>query len=216
LASRSLVRDGAPVPRVLRCCTLWRARKSKRSRATGPSPTDERLASRWGYQCPRRVAPARSKRQPSEIRRWPGPRYCCRVRGRFACVLFVVLSVCGALAAGFSAGSSAAARPAGHTALVRGDVDLCISPCAVGAFGICTPSQGCVTADRVAAVNSDRRRVATVRLHHDRFKLYLVSGRYTFELLGDGKRVHGQVLEHQEVRAAAHHTAYVHFRFDVY
>lgn len=145
------------------------------------------------------------------IRRWPVPAILLsRVRGRFACVGLMAL----VLAA--SAGSSAAARPAGHTALVRGDVELCISPLAVGGFGTCTPSRGCVTADRVAAVNADRRRVATIRLHHHRFKLDLVPGRYTLELLGDGKRVHGQVFERHEIRAAAHHTIYVHFRFDVY
>jgi hypothetical protein len=83
-------------------------------------------------------------------------------------------------------------------------------------MGYCTPSQGCVTADRVVAINADRRRVATVRLHHHRFDLKLVPGRYTLELLGDGKRVHGKLFERQTVRAVAHCSVYVHFFFDSY
>jgi hypothetical protein len=124
--------------------------------------------------------------------------------------MLVLLPVCG-LAGSLSAASSAAVHAAGHSALVRVDTELCISPCGVGGVGICTPSEGCIRADRVAAIDADRRRVATVRLQHHRFKLHLVPGRYTLELLGDGKHVHGQVMQEQKVRATAQRTTYVHF-----
>jgi hypothetical protein len=129
----------------------------------------------------------------------------------------LLLGVCGALAAGFSADSDAAVRSANRTALVRGAVELCVKPCGVGGYGYCNHGpQSCVTADRVAAVDADGRRVATVHLHDHRFKLDLVPGRYTLELLGDGKHVHGQVFQRQNVRAPADRTTYVYFRFDVY
>jgi hypothetical protein len=131
-------------------------------------------------------------------------------------IMLVVLSVCGALAAVLSANSSAAVRPADRTALIRGAVELCISSCQVGGYGYCTRSQGCVTADRVAAMAGDGRLVATVHLHDHRFKLNLIPGRYTLELLGDGKHVHGQVFQRQKVRALADRTTHVYFRFQVY
>ncbi len=130
--------------------------------------------------------------------------------------MFVAVLVCGALAAGLSAGSSEAALKASRSALVRGDVQVCGSPCWVSGVGYCTSSQGCVKADRVAAIDAEERRVATVRLHHARFKLDLVPGRYTLELLGDGRREHGHVMQRKTVRAPADRTTHVHFRFDVY
>jgi hypothetical protein len=72
-----------------------------------------------------------------------------------------------------------------------------------------------VTSDRVAAVNASGRRVATQRLHRGRFELRLVPGRYTIELLGDGKRVHGQVMQRKKVWARAHRTTTVSFLFAV-
>ena len=127
--------------------------------------------------------------------------------------MYVLLVACGAIAAGFSAGSAAADGPAGRTALIKGYVRVCTAGCHVQGFGICTPSQGCVTADRVAAVNADRRRVATVHLHDHRFKLALVPGRYTLELLGDGKWVHGEVMERKKARARGYRTTAVVFSF---
>jgi hypothetical protein len=126
-------------------------------------------------------------------------------------ILCGVLAVCGMLAAGFSAGSSAAGRRANRNARVVGYVQVDGAPAGIG---VCAAPQGCVTADRVAAVGSDGHRVATVHLQDHRFTVRLVPGRYTLELLGDGKHVHGQVFERQKVRALAHHTAHIIFRFD--
>ncbi len=138
---------------------------------------------------------------------------------RRAWIVSIVLAALGALAAGLTVGASAAARPARRTAVVSGYVELCGGPapghCWKGKIGFCEAPTGCVTSDRVAAVNASGRRVATQKLHHARFKLHLVPGRYTIELLGDGKRVHGQVMQRKKVRARAHRTTTVRFLFSV-
>jgi hypothetical protein len=85
----------------------------------------------------------------------------------------------------------------------------------VGKVGFCQPPTGCVTTHRVAAVNAAGRRVATRRLRHGRFRLSLVPGHYTIELLGDGRNVHGQVMQRKKVWARAHRTTTVPFQFDV-
>jgi hypothetical protein len=132
-------------------------------------------------------------------------------------ILLALLSVCGALAAGLSGGSSAAVRRTTRTALVRGSVQVRGSDGGYEdtTFVSCTPSQGCVTSDRVAAVNAAGRRAVTVWLHHARFKLNLAPGRYTLKLLGDGKHVHGQVMQSRSALVRAHRTTTVRFRFDV-
>jgi hypothetical protein len=43
----------------------------------------------------------------------------------------------------------------------------------------------------------------------------LAPGRYTMELLGDGKRIHGRIMQRQKVTARAHRTAVVQFFFAV-
>ena len=125
-----------------------------------------------------------------------------------ACGLFVVV-----LGAGF------AARPAGRIATVAGYVQFCGGPppggCHKGVVGFCRPPEGCVTSDRVAAINAHGRRVATEELDHASFRLHLVPGRYTIELLGDGKRVHGRVLQRKKVRARTNRTTLVIFSFPV-
>jgi hypothetical protein len=131
--------------------------------------------------------------------------------------MFVVLAVCGAVGAGFSQGSSGAVHTALRTAVVRGDVERCQrfgGPCEVGWFPNCD-KQNCASGDRVAAVDAKGRLVAKVNLHHHRFRLTLVPGRDTLELLGD-RSMRGHVFQRQTLRARAHHTTYVHFRFDVY
>jgi hypothetical protein len=45
--------------------------------------------------------------------------------------------------------------------------------------------------------------------------LHLVPGRYTLELLGDGKRVHGRVMQRKRVMAQANRTTHVIFSFIV-
>lgn len=131
----------------------------------------------------------------------------------------------GVLAGGLTASGSAAAvtgspaAPRRHTAVVSGYVQLCGGPapgrCWKGEAGFCEAPRGCVTSDRVAAVNAAGRRVATQKLHHGRFKLDLVPGRYTIELLGDGRRVHGQVMQRKKIWARAHRTTAVHFFYAV-
>jgi hypothetical protein len=116
-------------------------------------------------------------------------------------------------------GISLAARPARRTAVVSGYVEWCGGPapgrCQKGKVGFCQAPRGCVTTHRVAAVNWSGRRVAVQRLRHGRFSLRLPPGRYTVELLGDGPRVRGRVMERRKITARAHRTTYVRFLFNV-
>jgi len=57
--------------------------------------------------------------------------------------------------------------------------------------------------------------MATRKLHNARFTLHIAPGRYTIELLGDGKHVHGKVMQSKKITAQAHRTTVVHFVFDV-
>ncbi len=131
----------------------------------------------------------------------------------------VLLAALGSLGAGHTVGASAATHPTRRTAVVAGYVQLCGGPapgrCWKGEIGFCQASKGCVTSDRVAAVNAAGRRVATEKLRHGRFTLRLAPGRFTIELLGDSKRVHGQVMQRKKVRARAHRTTTVPFSFAV-
>jgi hypothetical protein len=110
-------------------------------------------------------------------------------------------------------------HPATRDAVVSGYVRLCGGPapgaCRIETFGICQPPMGCVTSHRVAAINAKGRRVAVQRLHHARFRMVLAPGRYTLELLGDGKQVHGRVMQRKKVTARAHRTVVVRFLFAV-
>ena len=128
------------------------------------------------------------------------------------------LALAGGLSAGLQPASSSAARPR-RTATVAGYVQYCGGPapgrCYKGNVGFCQPPQGCVTTHRVAAFDVRGRRVATVRLYRGRFKLHLIPGRYALQLLGDGKKVHGQVMQTKKITARAHRTTAVHFMFAV-
>jgi hypothetical protein len=57
--------------------------------------------------------------------------------------------------------------------------------------------------------------VLTRKLRSARFTLHLRPGRYTLELLGDGKRVHGRVMQRKRILARPHHTTVVRFVFNV-
>lgn len=104
-------------------------------------------------------------------------------------------------------------------AVITGFVQVCGGPapgrCRVEKIGLCARPRRCVTSDRVAAINSRGRRVAAAKLSRGRFRLVLPPGRYTIRLLGDGKRVHGRVLQRKRVIARAHRTAAIRFRFNV-
>jgi hypothetical protein len=108
-------------------------------------------------------------------------------------------------------------HPPTRITLVAGYVQVCGGPapggCAERAIRICEPAGGCVISDRVAAVNVVGRVVTVQKLNHGRFRLRLTPGRYTIELLGDAKHVHGRVLQRRKVTARAHHTATVRFFF---
>ena len=134
------------------------------------------------------------------------------------------LIVCGlGVAALFAQAATGTARLAAHSpsrvAVVTGYVRVCGGPapggCRIETFGDCQPGKGCVTTDRVAAINASGERVAVQRLHHARFYMRLAPGRYTIELLGDGKLVHGRVMQHKKVVARAHRTVVVQFFFAV-
>jgi hypothetical protein len=134
-------------------------------------------------------------------------------------ILSLLALTAGALAGGLLFSGSAAARPARRTATVAGYVQLCGGPapgrCWKGKVGYCEAPRGCVTTRRVAALDASGRRVATQRLRHGRFSLRLLPGHYTIELLGDGRRVHGKVMQSKKVWARAHRTAHVRFLFAV-
>jgi hypothetical protein len=111
------------------------------------------------------------------------------------------------------------AAPSGPAdAIIEGDVLFCggsetIPPrqgCPVEIMHLCSP-EGCITADRVAVIDAHRARVASQRLRNARFRLHVRPGTYTVELVGDGKRVHGRVLESERVVVRVGHTTVVEF-----
>lgn len=134
-------------------------------------------------------------------------------------IVSILLAASGLLAAGLTVSALAADGQARRTAVVSGYVQLCGGPapgrCWKGKVGFCQAPKGCVTSDRVTAVNTAGHRVATERLHRASFKLHLVPGRYTIKLLGDGKRVHGKVMQRKKVFARAGRTTTVRFLFAV-
>jgi hypothetical protein len=87
--------------------------------------------------------------------------------------------------------------------------------CFIETLGRCQAAEGCLTSDRVIAVSEAGRPVATQRLHHARFRLYLAPGRYTVEPVGDGKHVHGRVMQRKTAIARSHRTTVVRFFFAV-
>jgi hypothetical protein len=103
-------------------------------------------------------------------------------------------------------------------ATIAGKVQVCGGPapggCRVENFKVCGAQSGCITADRVLVVRSGAK-VATARLRHGRFSVIVQPGRYTVELLGDGPRVHGKVLQRATVNAAKWRTTRVKFGFAV-
>jgi hypothetical protein len=115
--------------------------------------------------------------------------------------------------------SVAAAHTPRRNATVSGYVQVCGGPaparCFVETIGSCQASQGCLTSDRIIAVSEAGRPVVTQRLHHARFRLHLAPGRYTIELVGDGKDVHGRVMQRKTAIAKSHRTTLVRFFFAV-
>lgn len=123
------------------------------------------------------------------------------------------------ISAAHAIGSVAAAYEQGRSATVAGYVQLCGGPaparCFIETIGFCKAPEGCVTSDRVTAISERGRPVATQRLHHARFRLHLAPGRYTIELIGDGKHLHGRVMQRKTVIARSHRTTVVGFFFAV-
>jgi hypothetical protein len=104
-------------------------------------------------------------------------------------------------------------------AIVRGYVRLCGGPapgrCFIEGIGFCQAPTGCITSDRVAVIDVHHRRVAEAKLRHGRFGLRVRPGTYVIELLGDGPRVRGRVLQSKSVTARARQTTLAGFHFDV-
>jgi hypothetical protein len=102
---------------------------------------------------------------------------------------------------------------------ITGYVRLCGGPapgrCFVATFGVCQAPVGCVTTDRVAVLDADGRQVAAQRLHHARFHVRVRPGRYTVELIGDGRRVHRQVMQRRHVSVRPGGQAVARFFFAV-
>ena len=72
-----------------------------------------------------------------------------------------------------------------------------------------------MTSDRIAVIDKSGRRVAVRQLRHARFRLSLSPGRYTVQLLGDGKRIHGHVMRRKKVTATASSPTNVAFIFAI-
>ena len=88
-------------------------------------------------------------------------------------------------------------------------------PCLIKVLEICQVPKPCLTTNRVAVIDVHGRRVAQQKLRHARFNLQLRPGTYTVELLGDGNKIRGRILQRQKVTARPHHTAVVRFMFAI-
>jgi hypothetical protein len=134
-------------------------------------------------------------------------------------VVGVALCAVGLLETDTAAGVQRSMHSASRPATVSGYVRVCGGPapggCRIETFGDCTPPNGCVTTNRVAAIDANGRQVAVQRLKHARFRMRLAPGRYTIELLGGGRRIHRRVMQRKQVAARAGHTVVVRFVFDV-
>jgi hypothetical protein len=131
----------------------------------------------------------------------------------------VVLATVVLVAAANAVGSVAVAHAPARSATVVGYVQVCGGPapgrCFFETIGFCQAPEGCVTSDRVTAISEAGRAVTTQRLHHARFRLHLAPGRYTIELVGDGRHVHGRVMQRKTVIARSHRTTVIRFFFAV-
>jgi hypothetical protein len=131
----------------------------------------------------------------------------------------VALCAVGLLETDTAAGGQRSMHSASRRATVTGYVRVCGGPapggCRIETFGDCTPPNGCVTTNRVAAIDANGRQVAVQRLKHARFRMRLAPGRYNIELLGGGRRIHRRVMQRKQVVARAGHTVVVRFVFDV-
>lgn len=111
-------------------------------------------------------------------------------------------------------------QPPARDASVSGFVRVCRGPapgrrCFVEKIRICRPPHGCMASDRIAIIDQAGRRVLVRTLRRSRFRLSLSPGRYTIELLGDGKQIHGHVMRRKKVTAAAGRTTKVVFQLAV-
>ena len=107
---------------------------------------------------------------------------------------------CGLCVAGLCAGPSAVARRVNRSATVAGAVKLCgpgqhHSTCGIDARA------------REIVARSQGHRVASQLLRHGRFRLHLVPGRYTIEVV----TTHGPGGRRKNIRARAHRTTVVNF-----
>ena len=118
-------------------------------------------------------------------------------------------------ATGFA--TAVARRP--RDATVTGYVQVCggpaPGPCGIKVLKICQVPEPCLTTSRVAVIDVHGRRVAQQKLRHARFSMRLRPGTYTVELLGDGNKIHGRVMQRQKITARAHRAAVVQFMFVV-
>ena len=133
----------------------------------------------------------------------------------------------GMLAGGLTASASAAAatgspaQPRRHTAVVSGYVQLCGGPAPgrcwiTQRYSVCARQAPCVTTDRVRVLNAAGAVVGTAMLHHARFTVTVPKpGRYTLELLADGRLKHGAVMDKIHAIARAGRTSRVVFTIGV-
>jgi hypothetical protein len=103
-------------------------------------------------------------------------------------------------------------------AAITGRLDLCArhapGRCRVGSFTVCGPVRGCASIDRVRIVGS-ASAFAGASLRRGRFSVVVAPGHYTVELLEDGPRVRGRVIECQSVTVHRYGVAHVTFKIAV-
>ena len=110
-----------------------------------------------------------------------------------------------------------------RNATIDGHLLLCGGPapgrCFVTTIGGCAPPDGCSRSDRVVAIGTAGAVVAQQRLcfpwPNGRFRLRVPPGQYAVELLADGARIHGRVMQTKGATARAGHTTTVVFLFNI-
>jgi hypothetical protein len=109
----------------------------------------------------------------------------------------------------------------GGSGVITGYIRVCGGPapggCSIEMIGGCAPSDGCLEADQVIAVDSTGKAAAKQLLapRHARFRLQVRPGNYVVELLADGRHVHDRLLQAAGVTVRPGHAARIVFRFDV-
>lgn len=101
---------------------------------------------------------------------------------------------------------------------IAGRLKLCGGPapgrCSTSSYGACSGSR-CFTADQVGIEHARGAQYPNVRVRRGRFTVRVEPGRYRLVLYGDGRHVHGKVLEAIRVRVRLGHTTRAVFEISI-